>query len=54
MRAAAGILGAVPPERAGYDALSPRTAIDPATGDLHVLFRVGDAGRLTHARVPAW
>jgi hypothetical protein len=36
------------------DALSPRAAIDPSTGDLHVLFRVGDAGRLTHARVPAW
>jgi hypothetical protein len=40
----------------GVDALAPRSAIHPTTGDLHVLFRAGagDAGRLTHARVPAW
>lgn len=36
------------------DALSPRSAIDPSSGDLHVLFRAGNPGRLTHARVPAW
>ena len=44
------------PTDAGEDALSPRAALDPATGDLHVLLRVGagEEGRLTHARVPAW